>query len=258
MSTYAQLRNRITDSRIRVILIAPMFASLCSINSIATAREPEPAVEPVTSSLLATATVTVAPAGRSDVAEPHALRDVSMFAVASPESREFQKHDLIQIVVRETSRVDTRHQLDAEKEYSIDGSIPRWPALSLRDLLDLRIDPGRTGGRPELELEFNKGFSGNGRYRRQDDLTARLTAEVIEVLPNGSLVLEARSHIKTDEEESTITVTGICRPEDVTAANTILSNQIHDLKIEKMHEGELKKANEKGIIAKVLDTIFAF
>ncbi|MCH8164710.1 MAG: flagellar basal body L-ring protein FlgH [Planctomycetes bacterium] len=237
-----------------------MFAGLCSISSIATAREPEPADEPATSSLLATATATatVAHAGRSDAAEPHALRDVSMFAVASPESREFQKHDLIQIVVRETSRVDTRHQLDAEKEYQIDGSIPRWPALSLRDLLDLRIDPGRTTGRPELELEFNKGFSGNGRYRRQDDLTARLTAEVIEVLPNGSLVLEARSHIKTDEEESTITVTGICRPEDVTAANTILSNQIHDLKIEKMHEGELKKANEKGIIAKVLDTIFAF
>ncbi len=224
----------------------------------ATAREPEPAVEPATSSLLTTATTTVAHAGRSDADEPHALRDVSMFAVASPESREFQKHDLIQIVVRETSRVDTRHQLDAEKEYSIDGSIPRWPDLSLRDLLDLSIDAGRTTGRPELELDFNKGFSGNGRYRRQDDLTARLTAEVIEVLPNDSLVLEARSHIKTDEEEATIKVTGICRPEDVTVANTILSNQLHDLKIEKMHEGELKKANEKGIIAKVLDTIFAF
>ncbi|MCH8151957.1 MAG: flagellar basal body L-ring protein FlgH [Planctomycetes bacterium] len=258
MITYAPLRSQITDSRISVILIAPMFASLCSINSIATAREPEPAVESATSSLLATATAMVSDDNRSDAAEPHALRDVSMFAVASPESREFQKHDLIQIVVRETSRVDTRQRLDAEKEYSIDGSIPRWPALSLRDLLDLRIDPGRTGGRPELELEFNKGFSGNGRYRRQDDLTARLTAEVIEVLPNGSLVLEARTHIKTDEEESTIKVTGICRPEDVTAANTILSSQIHDLKIEKMHKGELKKANEKGIIAKVLDTIFAF
>ncbi len=223
-----------------------------------TAREPEPAVEPATSSLLATATATVANTGRSDAAEPHALRDVSMFAVASPESREFQKHDLIQIVVRETSRVDTRHRLDADKEYKIDGKIAKWPALSLSDLLDLRINGGRTTDLPQLDLQFNKEFAGDGRYRRQDDLTARLTAEVIEVLPNGSLVLEARSHIKTDEEVSTIKVTGICRPEDVTAANTILSNQLHDLKIEKMHEGELKKANEKGLIAKVLDTIFAF
>ncbi|MCZ6492523.1 MAG: hypothetical protein O6933_00425, partial [Planctomycetota bacterium] len=136
-----------------VILLASMLASLCSINLVAMAREPGPADEPATSSLLATATATVANTGRSDSAEPHALRDVSMFAVASPESREFQKHDLIQIVVRETSRVDTRHRLDAEKEYKIDGKIAKWPALSLRDLLDLRIDPGRTTGRPELELE---------------------------------------------------------------------------------------------------------
>ncbi len=165
MITYSQLRSRITDSRISVTLIAPMLASLCSINSIATAREPEPAVEPATSSLLATATATVANAGRSDAAEPHALRDVSMFAVASPESREFQKHDLIQIVVRETSRVDTRHRLDAEKEYKIDGKIAKWPDLSLSDSLDLRVNGGRTTNLPQLEVQFNKEFAGDGRYR---------------------------------------------------------------------------------------------
>ncbi|MCZ6542097.1 MAG: flagellar basal body L-ring protein FlgH [Planctomycetota bacterium] len=220
-----------------------------------TARDPEPAVEPATSSLLATATTTVANTGRSDSAE---LRDVSMFAVASPAPREFQKRDLIQIVVRETRRVDTRHRIDTEKEYNMDGKIAKWPDLSLSDSLDLRVNGGRTTNLPQLDVQFNKEFAGDGRYPRQYNLTARLTAEVIEVLPNGSLVIEARTHIKTDEEESTIKVTGICRPEDVTAANTILSNQLHDLKIEKMHEGELKKANEKGIIAKVLDTIFAF
>ena len=53
-------------------------------------------------------------------------------------------------------------------------------------------------------------------------------------------------------------MTGICRPEDVSPANTILSNQIHDLEVEKIHKGELKKANEKGIISKFLDFLFAF
>ena len=62
----------------------------------------------------------------------------------------------------------------------------------------------------------------------------------------------------TDEEIQTIGLSGICRPDDVTAANTILSNQIHDLTIQKINEGELKKTNEKGIIAKILDTVFAF
>ena len=53
-------------------------------------------------------------------------------------------------------------------------------------------------------------------------------------------------------------VTGVCRPEDVSPANTVLSNQIHDLSIEKVNHGELKKASEKGIIAQVFDAIFAW
>ena len=107
-------------------------------------------------------------------------------------------------------------------------------------------------------MDFNKDFEGEADYERRDDLTARLTAEVIEVLPNGHLVLEARTDIQTDDEVATMKVTGICRPDDVSLANTILSNQIHDLKIEKMHKGELRNATQKGIIAKVLDFIFAF
>ena len=85
-----------------------------------------------------------------------------------------------------------------------------------------------------------------------------MAAEVIEILPNGNLVLEARTRIKTDEEEMFTQLTGICRPEDITAANTILSNQIFDLKVEKMHFGQVRDAANKGILARVLDAVFAF
>ena len=111
---------------------------------------------------------------------------------------------------------------------------------------------------PQLGVDYQRDFKGEGDYKREDDFTARLTAEVFEILPNGNLVLEARTHIKTDKEEATIRVTGICRPEDVTAANSVLSSQIHDLKIEKVHTGDLKKNAEKGLIPRILDTLFAF
>lgn len=71
-------------------------------------------------------------------------------------------------------------------------------------------------------------------------------------------MLEARTHIKQDNEESTMKVTGICRPEDVSPVNTVLSNQIHDLHVEKINAGDLKNVNEKGIIAKVFDAVFAW
>lgn len=189
---------------------------------------------------------------------PHELHDMSMFAVTPPELRTFLKHDLVQIIVRETSRAKSTHDLETTKEYTLDGAITAFPSLNLSDLLDFQVDAGRTTGLPRVGVDFTNEFTGEGDYQRKDDLSARLTAEIIEILPNGNLILEARTFIKNDEEEMSIKVTGICRPADISAANTLLSNQIHDLHIEKMHEGELKKASEKGIIARVLDAIFAF
>lgn len=189
---------------------------------------------------------------------PHGLRNISMFALVSPEARIFQKHDLVQIVVRETSLAKSTHELTTEKDWNLNGDISAWPDFQLDELLQLIIRAGRTTDLPRLDMGVRKDFEGDGEYKRQDDLTARLTAEVMDVLPNGNLILEARTEINTDDEQSVIKVTGICRAEDVTPANTILSNQLHDLKISKAHKGELREANKKGIIAKVLDTIFAF
>ena len=190
--------------------------------------------------------------------QPHNLRDVSMFAIAPPRPRIFLKHDLVQIIVRESSSASSSHELETTKEYDLDGGVSSFPFLNLEDILNFQLQAGRTHNLPTVGVDFTKEFSGEGDYDRSDDLTARLTAEVIEILPNGNLILEARTFIKNDEEEMTIKVTGICQPVDVSFNGTILSNQIHDLHIEKTHTGELKKANEKGFVAKILDAIFAF
>jgi flagellar L-ring protein precursor FlgH len=111
---------------------------------------------------------------------------------------------------------------------------------------------------PVLDMSAGKDFQGEGEYKRSDEFTARLTAEVIEILPNGNLVLEARTRIVNDEEDSTITLTGICRSADVTPLNTVLSNQLHDLKIAKTNRGQVKDGTQKGILTKVFEALFAF
>jgi flagellar L-ring protein precursor FlgH len=235
-----------------------LFALAAAAITLPAGPAPAQSAEPDgASTSLMTRMVDETPAGSVE-SEPHALRDVSMFAVAPPEPPSFAEHDLIQIIIRETSQAKSTHELETEKEYDLDAKIQAWPDFDLTDLLQLQLMAGRTDNLPELKLDFTKEFSGEGDYKRKDDLTARLTAEVIEVLPNGNLVLEARTSIKTDTETTTMRATGVCRPEDVTPANTILSNQLHDLKIDKGSEGELKKTAEKGIISKVLDFVFAF
>jgi flagellar L-ring protein precursor FlgH len=215
---------------------------------------PSPQNDAASSSLMA------APSTRSSAAaapqSAHALRAASMFAITPPEARQFAVHDLVQILVRETSAAVSSQALETDKNYEIDATVPDYK--DFWSMLTLGIANGDGETSPQIQFDIDKSFEGEGDYERTDDMTARVTAEVIEILPNGNLILEARSEVKTDDERTVISVTGICRPGDVTPANTILSNQIHDLKIEKMNTGELKKAGEKGIISKVLDMIFAF
>src|SRR5690606_17676746 len=116
--------------------------------------------------------------------------------------------------------------MDNKHDWSAGGELIAVPLNSLNTDLPARY-----------EIETGKKFKGDGKFDRSDEVTARITAEVIEVLPNGNLVLEARSMVTTNLEATIIRLTGICRPDDISAANTILSSQVHDLRLEKIHTG---------------------
>ncbi len=81
---------------------------------------------------------------------------------------------------------------------------------------------------------------------------------MLDVKPNGTLVLEGRKQITTDDEYQRFLVTGICRAEDVSADNTVLSTQIADFNLRKTHKGNVRNATKKGFIPKLLDVINPF
>jgi flagellar L-ring protein precursor FlgH len=249
------------------VLTATLAGACALLVHTAAAQDGRPADDAASSSLLAqarSAAVEAAPPASvpgslpAVVVEPHALRTVSMFAIAPAPPRIFHEHDLIEIIVRETSSAKSTQELETDKETKYKGKVSQWPDMSLDDLFNGVIKAGATDDLPQVDLQFQKEFSGDGEYERRGDFTARLSAEVLEVLPNGNLILESRTRIKTDDEETLIKVTGLCRPDDVTPANTILSTQLHDLKVEKVNKGEIKKSSEKGIFTKALDFLFAF
>ena len=89
-------------------------------------------------------------------------------------------------------------------------------------------------------------------------LDARVAAQVIDVKPNGNLVIQARKQIIQDGEIKDMVLSGTARQDDVTTENTVLSSQLADLRVDVQHEGELKKSSSKGIFTRALETLFAF
>jgi len=183
----------------------------------------------------------------------------SLMAVRLPEPRRFAVHDLITIIIRESTDVDSSAEKELEKEFDLNGAITDFPAFQLPDLLKLQLRPSSARENPPtVGLEFDKEFEGEGDYKRKDSFTGRLTARILDVKPNGSLVLEARKYIQNDDEMLMMTLTGTCRKDDITGDNTVLSTQLFDLRLVKTHKGDLRETTKKGLIPRIFDAIFNF
>lgn len=96
-------------------------------------------------------------------------------------------------------------------------------------------------------------FEGKGSTTRNGRLMARLSGQVTEVQPNGNLVIQASKILKVNQDEQVITVTGIIRPEDVGANNTVYSSSIADARIEYSGKGAVTTGQRPGIVARILN-----
>ena len=178
------------------------------------------------------------------------------FGVASqmPEAREWQEQDLVQIIVIEKSR----SKIDQKRELETDGGVSAEVAeFSNFDFGAFNFSPA-TSSLPGVEIGAEKEFDGEGKYQRQDEMTDRITARIVEVKPNGNLVLEARVVRNWSGDKTEIRLTGITRPDWITASGTIASNQLYDLAVDKTHSGAVERSTQRGFIAEVLDFLFAF
>lgn len=183
-------------------------------------------------------------------------QQVSLFWVAEPEPVVYQKHDIITIIVDEVSSQTSSQTLETEKEAR--SQVDLNAMLNYLALLELRLEEGDRNNIQLLDFQARREFTGEGDYERQDRFNARITATVLEVKPNGNLVLEATKRIEKDDEIQHFVLYGVVRADDITRQNTVLSSQMANLNIKVENEGALRDAAKKGIITEILDTLFAF
>ncbi|MEE8170106.1 MAG: flagellar basal body L-ring protein FlgH [Phycisphaerae bacterium] len=189
------------------------------------------------------------PPVNSDPADP--LNQASFIAVLAPPPRTFQLNDLISIVVIENMQRRSDNQNQQSREVEFEWMLEQWFRISGGNWL--QQDFG--GGTPEIDMSFDDSRTGNVRSNRRDSLRTRITARIIDVKPNGTLLLEASRTIIYDEDEQVVTLTGYCRSEDVTGDNSVLSTQMHDLKLYTNNTGQVRDGWRRGWLLKVLDYI---
>jgi flagellar L-ring protein precursor FlgH len=181
---------------------------------------------------------------------------VDLYAVAPQQPHLLKKHDLVNIVVNEESKSQTAGTSDQERQSDFDAKVDAFVKL---ELAKFSVQGGAEGANPpEVKLEGQRDFKATGEYDRTDTMTTRLEAEVIDVKPNGTIVIQARRHLKIDEEEISVSLTGTCKVDDIDASNSILSTQLLDLDLQKSTKGEVHDTNKRGLLHRLLDIIGPF
>jgi len=183
------------------------------------------------------------------------LSNVSFFAVPEPQAKTIKKHDAVTIIVREQSEMVANGKTETSKDQTLNAQLLQWPKIKTNPI---GIKTSQLNDPTAVQWDLARDFTTDGKADRSDSLILRVTAEVIDVKPNGSLILQGTKYVRTDDEEQTVTISGSCRVEDVGPDNTILSTQLVDLHLVNDHKGAIRDATKRGFITKLLDTINPF
>jgi flagellar L-ring protein FlgH len=115
---------------------------------------------------------------------------------------------------------------------------------------------GLLGFVPESSISQDDSFTSKGTINNSNTVKARLTVQVVEVKPNGNLVISGTQNIRQNGEEQRIVVSGQVRPSDIRVDNSVLSSNVADAKILVTGSGPLVNKQRQGILTQIWNWIF--
>lgn len=94
-----------------------------------------------------------------------------------------------------------------------------------------------TGTNPLFAANSSSALKGSGQTASNTTFSTSLTGQVIAVMPNGNLVIEAHRQIDMNNQHEEVVVRGVARPGDVSPINTVPSTSLSNLEIELKGKG---------------------
>lgn len=109
-----------------------------------------------------------------------------------------------------------------------------------------------------FNLQNSSKFNGTGKISRQERMTLRIAATVIEVLPNGSLHIEGSQELRLNNELRQLTISGYVRAADITRQNEIQYDKVAAAKFSYGGKGAVTDFQKPKLSQYILDSVLPF
>jgi flagellar L-ring protein FlgH len=153
-------------------------------------------------------------------------------------------NDILTILIVENSTATNSANTSTQKKGDASVQIPGFLGI-------------KTPTNP-FDISSATNFAGQGSTSRTGQLNASLSARVVQVLPNGDLVIEGTKQVTINREHQLLTVRGTVRQFDISPNNVVPSTAIANMEVNFDGKGIVSDANKPALLAHILKYILPF
>jgi len=186
---------------------------------------------------------------------PLTAENASLFYKIPEPHDVLEMHDIVTVVVNINSRALSEGDAENRKVAQLDAQLMNW--IKLDGLRKVIPDP-QSAGNPRIQAQLNTQYRAEADISTRNMLTFTIAAKVTDVLPNGTLRIEAREQVNINGDLWERSLTGIIRREDVTPDNKVLTEDVAELQVFTRETGQVPDAYRRHWMHTLYDRYWPF
>jgi len=155
--------------------------------------------------------------------------------------------DTLIITINEKINASKDSSTKTDRTGSVTASVPTISGLPGKSLQGLSVD-GKS----------SNSFEGKGEVASNNSFTGTITVTVLEVLPNGNMLVSGEKQIGINRGTEFIRFSGVVNPANIVSGNTVASTQVADARIEYRADGPIDEAQVVGWMARFFLSFMPF
>lgn len=177
------------------------------------------------------------------------------YVAPPPPPKELRKRDHVRVRVDIKSSVSSDGEIQRRKTASLDAILSDFPIID--GLRWIKPSP-QSDGDPRAKGQITQQFRALGELDTTESLKHEIACEIVDIRPNGILVLEGHDLVEINNEVWEFSITGCCDPSKIDPSGMILDRDLVNKQIKKRERGHIRDSYKRGWFVRWLDQFNPF